>query len=65
MPQKPTTMLTSAQTAAILGVSTARVRRLSQDGRLPFKTSPEFGYRLYPKPEIVAIAAAKRRERET
>lgn len=61
MPQKPTEMLSSAQAATLLGVSTARIRKLSADGRLPFKTTP-LG-RLYPRPELEAIAAAKRRAR--
>jgi predicted site-specific integrase-resolvase len=58
--QEPIELMSSAQVADALGVSTARIRRLSLDGRLPFKTTP-LG-RLYPRKEVEAIAAARSKE---
>jgi hypothetical protein len=49
--------MTPAQVAAAFGFSTARVRRLSIDGRLPYRQSP-LG-RLYPRAEIEQLAAAR------
>jgi predicted site-specific integrase-resolvase len=53
-------MMSSAQVAETFGVSTARIRRLSLDGRLPFTRHPTLG-RLYPREEIEALAAARAR----
>lgn len=48
-----------SQTARLLGVSRVRVTHLSQQGRLPFLETPNG--RIFPKVEIDAIAAAKKK----
>jgi predicted site-specific integrase-resolvase len=53
--------MTPAQVAAAFGVSTARIRRLSIDGRLPYQQSP-LG-RLYPRAEVEALVADRAEKR--
>jgi DNA-binding transcriptional MerR regulator len=53
--------MTTVEVAGAFGVTTARIRRLALDGRLPSKRL-ENGARIYPRLEIEALAKTRKAE---
>lgn len=52
-------LITVSETAAILGVSEATVRRMDHDGRLPVALRLSSGERLFDRAEVERIAKEK------
>jgi hypothetical protein len=50
--------MTTVEVAKVFGVTTARIRRLALDGRLPSRRL-DSGARLYPRKEIEALASTR------
>lgn len=56
--QAPSPLLTIAQTATMLGVSAATLRRWDASGKFKARRHPLNGYRLYPRAEVIRLKRA-------